>query len=206
MFGLLSLAVSVASAVSKCLTVANLAIGALKLIGNAFVSLGKALGIIKPDVKPTELGDKIIQAEQAGITPEKFSSYEEYSKKVESFKTDPEKSKLISEEAKLSKAVEYTAALSAEKFPSFPWDKFATNLIMNSSFSKFFNEGRMNLFGLLMKDNPSSALNIFNYLAGKELNDKKIDSAINELKNIEKKIKPDISDEEAMSNIRGARQ
>lgn len=201
----ISYALNIGSKIAKCLSGAGLVLESLKVLGGIFMSIGKALGLIKEDVKPEELGDKVLQAEEAGIKPEKFKSYEEYAKKVEEFKTDPEKSKNFTDEAKLSKAIEFTASLSAEKYPSFPWEKFSTALITNSNFKNYFNEGRMALFSILMKEQPSSALNIFNYLSGTELNDKKIDSAIGDLKNIEKKINPNISDDEAMSNIREAK-
>jgi len=201
----LATALSIGSKISCCLSGVGLLLEGLKVLGGLFMSLGKALGVIKDDVKPEVIGDKVLQAEEAGITPEKFTSYEEYAKKVEEFKLDPEKSTKISDEAKLSKAIEFTSSLSAEKYPSFPWVNFANALITNSKFRNYLNEERIEQFGLLLKEQPSSALNVYNYLSGTELNDKKIDTAINDLKNIEKKINPEISDGEAMNNIREAR-
>ena len=181
----LATALSIGSKISCCLSGVGLLLEGLKVLGGLFMSLGKALGVIKDDVKPEVIGDKVLQAEEAGITPEKSTK--------------------ISDEAKLSKAIEFTSSLSAEKYPSFPWVNFANALITNSKFRNYFNEERIEQFGLLLKEQPSSALNVYNYLSGTELNDKKIDTAINDLKNIEKKINPEISDGEAMNNIREAR-
>lgn len=63
----------------------------------------QALGIIGPDENAKELGDKAIQAEEEGITPENYDSYEEYMDAVRKFELDPEKSEQIEDEDKLKK-------------------------------------------------------------------------------------------------------
>lgn len=202
MFGLIAGAIgsiiAVATTVGKALAVAGLAIQGLKVLANAFIALGKALGIIKPETKPEELGDKAIQAEEAGIKPENFDSYAQYVKAVEGFKVDPEKSKLIPEEEKLKKGITLTSALAAEKYPDFPMETFAKHIIANP---QYFTEARMTEFGKLISGNLDMAKTVLGYMNGTEHNDKKLAQAETALKGIEKAINPNISDSEALDNL-----
>lgn len=63
-----------AVSVTKALAVVGLAVEGLKVIGNAIASIAKELGIIKPDRDIEEFGDRALQAEEKGITPDKYSS------------------------------------------------------------------------------------------------------------------------------------
>ena len=69
--------------VSKALAVVGLAVQGLKIVGNAIVSIAKALGIIKPERTVEEIGDRALQAEEKGITPDKYESYEAWIKEIE---------------------------------------------------------------------------------------------------------------------------
>lgn len=194
---------TVATTIGKALAVAGLAVEGLKAIGNAFVALGKALGLIKPETNVEDLGDKAIQAEQAGIKPENFSSYEEYMKKVEEFETDPEKSKSISETEKLAKGIEVTASLTAEKYPDFPVEAFTKYAISNP---QYFTADRMTEFGKLLKGSLDMAKTVFGYMNGTERNNKNIATAENILKGFEKTINPNISDADAIKNVLSSRK
>ena len=194
---------TVATTIGKALAVAGLAVEGLKALGNAFVALGKALGLIKPETNVEDLGDKAIQAEEAGIKPEKFSSYEEYMKKVEEFETDPEKSKKISESEKLAKGIEVTASLTAEKYPDFPVEAFTKYAISNP---QYFTAERMTEFGKLLKGSVDMAKTVFGYITGTEHNDKNIATAENILKGFEKTINPNISDADALKNVLSSRK
>lgn len=204
MFGLIIGAiVSVATTVVKALAVAGLAIEGLKKLANAFVALGKALGLLKPETRVEDLGDQVIQAEQAGIKPEDFTSYAEYMKKVEEFKVDPEKSKLIPEEDKLKKGIAVTAALAAEKYPDFPMEAFAKYAITNP---QYFTADRMTEFGKLFGSGLDMAKTVFGYMSGTERNGNKLESAQNTLLKIEKAVNPNISDSDALKNVLSARK
>ena len=67
--GLLGAAASLAVKALACVAVAKLV-----------TAIGKALGLVKEDEKPEDLGDKALQAEEQGITPDKFKSYFSFSK------------------------------------------------------------------------------------------------------------------------------
>ena len=94
-----------AKVVVKAIAIADIAIKTLKVVGNALVKLGKTLGLIKPEAKVEDLGDKAIQSE---YKPEDYNSYAEYVKAVEDYKLDPEKSKNISEEEKIELLYRYS--------------------------------------------------------------------------------------------------
>jgi hypothetical protein len=52
---------------------------------------------------PEEIGDKMLQAEDDGIIPENYKTYEEYNKAIEGFELDPEKSARSTEREKLDR-------------------------------------------------------------------------------------------------------
>lgn len=56
---------------------------------NAFL---QALGILKPDEKVDDLGDRALQAADKGITIDKFENFDEYMAALRDFKLDPEES------------------------------------------------------------------------------------------------------------------
>ncbi len=194
---------TVATTIGKALAVAGLAVEGLKALGNAFVALGKALGLIKPETNVEDLGDRAIQAEEAGIKPENFSSYQEYVKNVESFQTDPEKSKKISETDKLSKGIEVTAALTAEKYPDFPTEAFYKYAMSNP---QYFTADRMSEFGKIIERSVDMAKIVFGYMNGTERNTEKMALARETLTKIEKTINPSISDSDALKNVLSSRK
>jgi len=72
---------------------------ALGKFANGFL---QALGIIKPDEKIEEMGDRALQArETGGITIEKFERFDDYLNALRDYKLDPELSKKYSPAEKL---------------------------------------------------------------------------------------------------------
>ena len=61
-----------------------------------------ALGINESE-EAKVIGDKMLQAEEDGITPDKFDNYEDYNKAIENFELDPEKSNKFTDEEKLQR-------------------------------------------------------------------------------------------------------
>lgn len=117
----------------------GLIIGALEVaafvvtVVSAAVSICRNLGILKPDTEPEDLGDRALQAKEAGINPEDYDGrFEEYRDKIENFEIDPEKSKNYTPEQKLAAAGEVTGwALTeyygkesgVDKFIECEWNK-----------------------------------------------------------------------------------
>ena len=120
--GTIGAIVAAAVTVSKALAVVGLAVQGLKIVGNAIVSIAKALGIIKPERTVEEIGDRALQAEEKGITPDKYESYEAWIKEIEKddWGYDPEKNKDMDLQKKILKGVEVATAVTMERFPGLP--------------------------------------------------------------------------------------
>lgn len=115
----LSSVASVASGVlslAKVLPVFPPQVEAFLLVVKVIDSVCKALGIIEADEDTEELGDRALQADEAGIKPENFATYQEYVTAIRNFELNPEKSEKYKPEEKIAAGlgVEYWAL--EEKF------------------------------------------------------------------------------------------
>lgn len=195
---ILATVVGVITAVGKALAVAGLVVEGIKAVTGLFMSIAKALGLIKPEVDEKELGDKALQAEEAGIKPENYKTYAEYHAAVESFKVDPEKSKQYTEKQKLIKAAELSAGLAAEKLDKLPIQDIIN---LGKEFYDIFKP-RLVVFGSLFAKNPTAATDVYKYLKGMEKNEDKAMATFHTLVDVEKAAFPGISDAEAKSRVR----
>ena len=114
MFGFIA---GIVSAVSSIVTAIKAIVPVLKAVANVVMNICQTLGLIKPEEKVEDLGDKAIQAGDEGIKPENYANYQDYVKAVQDFQVDPEKSKHITPEEKMAKALEVQANLLVEKAP-----------------------------------------------------------------------------------------
>ena len=96
---------------SACSSIGRVISGAFSVVSFAVnvistgIAICKALGIFKQDMDSEELGDRAIQAYDAGIRPEDYEGrFKEYREKIENFELDPEKSKQIDANDKLKVA------------------------------------------------------------------------------------------------------
>ena len=198
--GAIAAITTVATSVVKSLAVGGLAIQGLKAIGNSLISLGKALGLIKPEIKVEELGDKAIQSE---YNPENYDSYAEYVKDVEDYELDPEKSKQISEEEKIEKGIELTSGVMIERYQDLPMEKFCVAVGENPD---FFTEPKMEKIAELVETDSRYIPSILEYVDGSEKDDMKIQDIVETLTRVEKAVNPDLSDKEALKNVLQARK
>lgn len=195
MLGILSGIISAAFSVVKTLSIVDLSISALKVVAGAIFNLCKALGIIEDDTKMDELGDKALQSE---YNPEDYDCYEEYVKAVEKFELDPEKSKEITAEQKMAKGVELVSGLAIEKYRDYPMKDL---LVLTGQKADFFDGDRGLEVGKLIKEDNSMINSLVKYFNGSEKDEVKIDKMFDSLIEIEKKIDPDISENEAFKNV-----
>lgn len=193
---------SAAMTVTKALAVAGLAIQGLKAIGNVLTKLGQALGLIKPETKVDELGDRALQAEENGIKPEDFDSYADYFKTIEEYPLDPEKSKLIPEEDKIKKGMELASGMMIENYQDFPMQEF---LISAGKNGDFFTENKMSEIGKLILEDSGNIEGILHFVDGTEKNDAKLNGIIDKLVNVEKTVNPDMSDKDALKAVLSVR-
>lgn len=165
-------------------------------------AIGKALGLIKEDEKLEDLGDKALQAEEQGITPDKFKTYEEYVTRIQNFELDPEKSKKYSTEDKMKKSMEVYSKLIAEKYPetAVDLDKLAAIEIKNPG---YLTDERIKQISEMVKDDPKLIGDIVRYLSGSETDAVNISNTIDKMINIEKGTDPGMSDAEAYKAVAG---
>lgn len=195
MFGFIAGIVAAATSVTNVLVSVSLVLRDLKEIGNILVTLGKALGLIKPDIKVSELGDKALQS---GYNPEDYDSYLEYVNAVENYNLDPEKSNLTTEEDKLKKAMELAVGVTIEKYENLPVQEFCIAVGENI---KYFTETKIKEIGKLIQLDESNISRILNYINGTERDSKQIQSVVDTLMEVEKISNPEISEKEAYKDI-----
>lgn len=165
-------------------------------IVNIIIGIVKGLGIVEPEENATDLGDKALQAEEAGITPENYDSYEEYLKAVEKFETNPERSAEIKEEEKLQKGAEVITATLIERYG----DAVTALFSMIAKNPDYF-EKRMPFFTEMQKSDSNTFSDITRYMSGKETDINKADSTLEKIFEVEKKVEPDTTIADMMKNI-----
>lgn len=193
--GTIAAIVTAATTVTKALAVVGLAVQGLRSLGNVFMSLGKALGLIKPEMKVEDLGDKAIQS---GYNPEDYDSYAEYVKAVEDYDLDPEKSKLTTEEEKIKKGMELATGVTIEKYHEFPIEDFCIAVGNNQ---KYFTSEKMGEIAKLIQSDGQYIPNLLNYMNGTEKDSAKIQNAVETLVGVEKSVNPAISDKDAYKQV-----
>lgn len=184
---------SAALTVAKTLGAIGLAIEGIKTVVNAIIAVCKALGLIEEKTEPEELGDKAIQAEEEGIVPKNFDTYEDYVKAVEEFEVNPEKSKIITEEQKLLKASELSSGLLIEKMPGMNIESFPSTL------AHFSPEKIAAIIDTLKDEKGETFSNIIGVITNKEKDTNKIENGILALVSVEKLLDPTLDDNQALT-------
>ena len=156
----------------------------------------KGLGLIKPDEEVTDLGDKALQAEEEGIAPENYSTYEEYLKAIEDFDVDPEKSKEIDEGKKLEKGVEVITATLVERYGEVMGDLL---LVIGKNQPYFM--ARMPFITTVVRDTVTNFGDIARCFLGTETDTKKVTDTLRVLYDVEKKVNPKATIDDVMNNI-----
>ena len=192
MFGFIA---GIVSAVSSIVTAIKAIVPVLKAVANVVMNICQTLGLIKPEEKVEDLGDKAIQAEDEGIKPENYANYQDYVKAVQDFQVDPEKSKHITPEEKMAKALEVQANLLVEKAPELGVMDYLS-LIANHT--DYFTPDKTTELGKLLLSESGAVTNVAEVLNGTEKNPDKIGAAYETLAKVEKQVDPTISDNEAL--------
>ena len=108
---------SIGSALSSfAASVGSIILSAAETVAKVIETLGVAFGIIQPNEKIDDLGDRALQAAEAGIHPENFNTYNEYMAEIRAFEVNPEKSNQYSIETKQLAGVGVTCKAIEEKF------------------------------------------------------------------------------------------
>ena len=165
-------------------------------IANIIIGIIKGLGIVSPEENATDLGDKAIQAEEAGIKPENYDSYNEYLKAVETFETNPERSAEIKEDEKLQKGAEVMTATLVERFGD-PIMALFRIIAQNPTYF----ENRMPFFTEMQKNDSNTFADIARYMTGKETDLKRADTTLEKIFEVEKKVESDATISNLMKDI-----
>lgn len=200
--GAIGAIVTAAVSVSKALAVVGLAVQGLKVIGNAIASIAKALGIIKPERDVEEVGDRALQAEEKGMTPDKYSSYEAWIKNIEKddWGYDPEKNKDMDPQKKVLKGIEVSTAVTMERFPELPIQEFFS---LSGKNPEFFTVERMSEIGKLANDDSDAFGKVVDYVTGSAKDHTTVDAASDILMDIERTIDPGVSENVAYDKVAG---
>lgn len=174
---LISGIVSFAVATTKAVATLGLVVEGLKALGNILTVIGKALGIIKPETQVDELGDKALQAEEAGITPDQFETYSAYVKAIDGFQVDPEKSNQTSLEQKVEKGIELTIGIAKEKFPEISVETFSKLGVLIEKYPNVFTEDSMLVLTQNMEMDSDCVENVAGYLDRTEKNQDRLEGA-----------------------------
>lgn len=116
--------------------------GALGTVADVIGSIAQALGFSPQNERPIDLGDRALQAAEAGIQPENFDTFDEYLAEIRNFEIDPEKSKNISTEAKQLAGLAVTAKGIEEKF-DLRDGTMATLSVMTAINPDYFTDDRI---------------------------------------------------------------
>lgn len=174
---MISSIVSFAVGVTKAVAALGLVVEGLKALGNILTVVGKALGLIKPETQIDELGDKALQAEESGITPDKFETYNAYVKAIDGFQVDPEKSKQTTLEQKVEKGIELAIGITKEKFPEISVETLTKLGILINKTPTVFTEDSMRVLTREMESDSSCIDSVIGYLDRTEKNQDRLEDA-----------------------------
>ena len=174
----------------------------IRLVIDSIGELCKALGLDKIINDIADLGDKALQAAEAGITPENYDTYEEYVKALNEYQPDKTKSTEISIIDKFLKGAEVALCLLTEKFP-VDWGPIIVYAAINSS---FFLPARFAILGKIIAEDPVIVEIIGKYLMGEELSDEDFFKTIDILCSVEKQLNPNKNADEIESYVRNLRE
>jgi hypothetical protein len=104
------------SALSAISPVLSMGLEAIKAVAQVAHTVLTALGIIQPEEKIDDLGDRVNQAAEAGIKPENYEKFDDYVQAIRSFDLDPEKSKKTTETEKLASGLSFASLALEDKY------------------------------------------------------------------------------------------
>lgn len=173
----------------------------LEKLSHAFEEFFKELGLIEPEDKVEEIGDKALQAEQDEFQPlkvEDFDSYEKYLAAVKEYEVDAEKSALIPQDDKLHKAIEILLGMAIAQFGQ-SMGEFGQIVVNNPDF--YSKSGRLAEYASIARSDPQAFSEIVNYIENKNMSTEKNDAAFDKLVDMEKKINPEAGDVEIWTTV-----
>ncbi|NQZ50303.1 MAG: hypothetical protein HRT95_08990 [Moritella sp.] len=186
------------SAVSMVKEIGSMAVEGLRGVASVICNIAQSLGFMEKNENPIDLGDKIIQAEDSGITLASCDGdYEKYMTEIRNFKVDDEKSKLTADKDKLTAC----SVVMGARIENHYGVSIAPLIPLMGRNPDFFNGGRLKA----MLDKGLSILKIGDYFSS---NLERKDAAPVEatLVQNEKTLSPSSSDAELKDMLRSMRE
>lgn len=200
MFGIISSVCSaIASAFSSVTSVViPTVVNALKVAAvtiNAFASaidtFFKGIGIIPQETSVNDIGNKAIQAENEGVKPEDFESFDDYMKKIESYSVDNS----ISEENASLKGLTIVSAKAVDTFGETSVNDFMSAISKNfDTMHEVISSKSVTDFVNINKENFS---NLADFLSGKNCSGEIIDVLVKG----DREVHPESSVDESIKKI-----
>ncbi|MDD6562174.1 MAG: hypothetical protein PUF06_03495 [Veillonellaceae bacterium] len=171
----------------------------LNAVSKGLTAFGNALGLFETD-DPEKLGTKRILAEEEGIEPENYDTYDEYLKAVDEFEIDEERAAEIPTEDKLVKAAQHAVEAIDYKYPEANVVEVAEGMVANP---EFYEDDRFAGLAELVGNNPEKLAVIGKLLNG-ELEGDEFYDAIDMIVSAEQTKHPELSSEEIKERVQNA--
>lgn len=198
MFGIFSVVSSVLPGLGSVLgNVLKVGIQALNALSKGLTAFGNALGLFETD-DPEKLGTKRIQAEEAGIEPENYDTYDEYLKAIDDFEIDEERASEISVEDKLAKAAQHTLEAVDNKYPEANAEMLARGALNVPEF--YSDDARFTELAKLVANDPEK-INLIGKLLCGELEGDEYYDAIDMVISAEQAANPQLSIDEVKEKM-----
>lgn len=165
----------------------------MQVLAPVIQKIGQALGLIEEDENCEDLGARALNAEESGVIPENFASFDEYLEEIKKF--PPETSRSLDE--RISKGSELIMGIITEKYPGFDPEVFSALV----NLPELTTENWGTELGKLLKSGDINPASLSDYFLNRPMSDKDRYSVMDSLVGIEKKNNPNISDSEAMEKI-----
>lgn len=197
--GISSALSSIGSTVSSfCSNILPKISGALNVVGQIAGNFLQAMGILQPNEKLENMGDKAIQAADAGIQPGSFTKYEEYLAAIRGFELDPEKSAKTNTESKIAAGLA-VGSWCVDKKLNFAEGTTEQLWPLVAASPDYFNADRLVQFTYGVR----SVESVIDYFSG-SLSASARKETLDELITVEQKNTPEKSREEAYEQISAA--
>lgn len=192
-FNVISIVIGLRDVLGKAL---SLGICVLEATAKGLTAFGNALGLLETD-DPVEMGIKRIQAENAGIEPDVYDSYDEYLDAVNNFEIDEASAAEIPLEKKLLKGAQHATEAIDRKFPDSEILNVAEGIVENP---EFYDDDRFAALAELVSNDPDKIAIIGKLLMGKLEGDEYYD-AIDMIVSAEQTKHPELTIEEIEERV-----
>lgn len=192
---------AISAAVSTISPALGFGLEVIKVVANVAQTVLTVLGILKPEERIEELGDKVQQASEVGITPEKYEKFDDYVQAIRNFELDPEKSKKTTELEKTAVGLGFASLTLEEKYKGSDANNLANLWNLVAKNPDYFTSDRILSILPITQDMKS----ISDYFESK-LDTRDALAIEKKLFDADKSLSPDKSDETIYADLDAAKE